>query len=226
MKTQKALIIIGLLLSLGLNLQAQDFKFGLLSGLVVSNAYLTDKIDIYSDYRVFYPMYSFNVNGYFEYKISKTWGIEAEPGFIRKGGIVRFGVNHYMSVIDMKLNYLQLPVLANFYCANRFFVSIGPEIAYMISREENLPDPASGFKYFKENALEISGMIGLNYSLSKKIDLGLRYNRGFTNISILEWTDGYGPEIGASNVYNQYFQLIFRFNIRRDVNEKVSSVYR
>ena len=218
MKTLKILIIIGLTLQLGLKLQAQNIKFGFLSGFVVTNAQVANKIEIYNDYRVFYPMVSFNINGYFEYKISKTWGIAAEPGFIRKGGIVRFGVNHYMSIIKLQLNYVQLPMFVNLYCTNTFFISLGPEFAYLINSKENLPSIATGFNYFKENAFEMSGFIGLNFSISKKVDIGFKYNHGFTNISVLKWTDGYGPEIGQSKVYNQYFQFIIRFKIKTGTN--------
>ncbi len=214
MKTLKILIIIVFTLQLGLNLQAQKIKFGFLSGLVITNARVANKIEIYKDYRVFYPMVSFNLNGYIEYKISKTCGIAIEPGFIRKGGVVRYGVNHYMSVIKLQLNYIQLPILVNLYCTNKFYVSLGPEFAYLINSNKNLPETATGFYYFKENAFEISGLIGLNYSISNKFDIGFRYNHGFTNISVLKWTDGYGPEIGQSKVYNQYFQFIFRFKIQ------------
>jgi len=203
-----------LLLLFGLKLQAQDIKFGLLSGLVVTNDQVTNKIEIKNDYRVFYPMYSFNINGYIEYKISKIWGIAAEPGFIRKGGIVRFGIYRYMDIIQLQLNYVQLPILANLYCTNKLFVSLGPEFAYLINTKENLPSAATGFNYFKENAFEISGLIGLNYSISKKVDIGLRYNHGFTDISVLKWTTGFGPVIGQSKVYNQYFQAIIRFKIK------------
>jgi outer membrane protein with beta-barrel domain len=219
MKTLKALIIIGLILNLGLKLQAQDIHFGFLSGLGITNACVTNKVEIYNDYRVFYPMGSFNINGSIEYKFSKTFGIAAEPGFIRKGGIVRFGVNHYMDVIKLKLNYVQLPIFVNIYCTNKFFITIGPEFAYLINSEGKLPETATGFAYFKENAFEISGLIGINYRITKKIDVGFRYNHGLTNISVLKWTDGYGPEIGQSKVYNQYFQFIFRFKIQTGANK-------
>lgn len=208
----KALIIIGLVLNLGLKLQAQEIKFGYLSGLGVSNAHVTNKIENRKDYKVFHPVYSFNINGYFEYKISKTWGIEAEPGFIRKGGTVG-GMNRYHSTIKMRLNYIQLPILANLYITKKFFVSIGPEFAYMINRQGNLPEKATGFDDFKENAFEISGLMGLNYSIYKEVDIGFRYNHGLTNMSILKWTNGFGPVVGQSKVYNQYFQFIFRINI-------------
>lgn len=84
----------------------------------------------------------------------------------------------------------------------------------MINKDENLPLAGTGFVNFKENAFEVSGLLGLNYSISKKLGLGLRYNHGLTKISILKWTDGYGPVIAESKVYNQYFQFILRFFIR------------
>jgi hypothetical protein len=211
MKTLKTLAIIGLFLIPTFKSAARDFKYGFVSGLVVSNANILSKIDRYKDYRAFYPLYGFNINGFIEYKISERWGIAAEPGFIRKGGVVRFGINHYTSEINMKLHYLQLPVLANYNITEKLFASAGPEFAYMINNKDNLPLPGTGFSKFKDNAFEVSGLIGLNYSISKKVGFGLRYNHGLTKISILQWTDGYGPVIGESKVYNQYFQLIIRF---------------
>lgn len=214
MITLKALLAIGLVLNLAIDLKAQEISLGVSAGLVAGNANVANKIEKYYDYRVFYPTYGFNINGLIEYKISETIGIAAEPGLIRKGGIVRFGINHYTSVINMKLYYLQLPLLANFYFTDRFFVTAGTEFAYMINKDENLPLAGTGFVNFKENAFELSGLLGLNYNISKKLGLGLRYNHGLTKISILKWTDGYGPVVGESKVYNQYFQFVFRFFIR------------
>lgn len=215
MKPLKVLIAIGLVLNLTIKLQAQDIRFGFLTGLVGNNANVPDKIEVYKHYRVFYPLYGFSINGFIEYKISEKLGITAEPGFIRKGGIGFNEVSHYTSDINMKLHYLQLPILANFYFTDKFFVSAGPEFAGMINSKENLPPRGSGLNYFKENAFEVSGLIGLNYSISMKVGIGVRYNHGFTKIATITWTDGYGPVIGESNVYNQYFQFILRLNLQK-----------
>lgn len=215
MKILILLVINGLNLQLGLKLEAQNINFGFLEGLVVPNSRVTNKHEIYSDYRVFYPKYSFNINGYIEYKISENWRISAEPGFIRKGGVVRFGLNHYMSTIKLSLNYIQIPILTNFHFSDKFSAAVGPEFAYLLNREKNLPTIATGFSHFTDNSFEISAMIGVYYSLSKESDIGLRYSHGLTYISLITWTDGYGPPIGQSKVYNQYFQLFIRFNIKK-----------
>jgi len=207
------ILIVGLTILSALKLEAQDVKFGYLAGFVLCNARVINKYEKYSDYRVFYPRYSFNLNGNITYRFSKNLGISIEPGFIQKGGIIRFGINHYMSSIKFRLDYIQIPLLINYKLADRFYISLGPEFAFMINNRDNLPSPATGFSNFEENTFEISGLIGLNYCLSNKIDLGLRYNHAFTFNSILTWTDGYGPPICQSQVYNQYFQIIIKLKI-------------
>lgn len=212
-KVPKVLLITGLSLLIGCKLQAKQVHFGFSTSLIVSNARIANKIDIYRDYRVFYPLYGFNLEGFAEYKLSNRWRIQSGLGYLKKGGIVRFGVNHYTNIIDMKLDYLQMPLLANYYITDRFFVSMGFELAYLISSENKLPYPGTGLVQFRDNAFEISGLAGVNYWISKKLGVGIRYNHGITKISVMQWTDGYGPVIGQSNVYNQYFQLLFKIKI-------------
>jgi len=213
MNTLKTLIILGIIINSGMEVSAREFRVGFFAGSVFTNARVINKPEAYSDSQVFYPMYSFNINGYFEYNFSENWGISAEPGFIRKGGIVRFGHNHYMSPITLSLNYIQVPLFTNFHISKKFCVSIGPEFAFLINKENNLPEVATGFSNFYDNALEISGVAGFTYGVSRKIDLGLRYGHGLTYNSLLIWTDLRGPPIGQSKVYNQYVQFIIRYNI-------------
>ena len=226
LKKLKILIITALLLNLGLNLQAQKINYGLLAGYVCANAHVI-KTTSYAT-RLFYPMHSFNVNGFIEYRFPGTWGIAAEPGFIRKGGVVD-GENHFLGSFDLQLNYVQLPILANLYCTDRFYISFGPEFAYLSNKDVNLPSlpdwltPSQKEAYkmftpFEENAFEISGMIGVNYSIIKKIDIGLRYSHSLTPFSVTNWInhrypDGYG-NMGNSNEYNQYLQFIVRYKIK------------
>ena len=225
MKKLKVLIITAQLLQLGLNVQSQNINYGVLAGYVCTDAHVI-KSNEYAT-KLFSPMHSFNVNGFIEYRFSGAWGIAAEPGFIRKGGVVD-GENHYLGSFDLQLNYIQLPILANLYCTDRFYISFGPEFAYLINKDVNLPsqpdwmtpsqkEALKMFTSFEENAFEISGMIGVNYSIFKKFDIGLRYSHSFTKFSETSWINpryptGYG-NMGYSNVYNQYLQIIVRYRI-------------
>jgi hypothetical protein len=222
MKKIEILIITALLLHLGLNLQAQNSNYGLLAGYVCANAHVIKSNEYAS--RLFYPMHSFNVNGFIEYRFPDAWGIVAEPGFIRKGGVVD-GENHLLGSFSLQLNYVQLPIIANLYCTDRFYISFGPEFAYLINKDGNLPSLPDNFTPFEENAFEISGMFGVNYSIIKKIDIGLRYNHSLTRFSVTNWINhrypvGHGI-MGYSNVYNQYLQFIARYKIKPGTNTTI-----
>lgn len=233
MKKLKILIITALLLHLGLNLQAQKINYGFLAGYVCANAHVVKSNDYAT--KLFSPMHSFNINGFIEYRFPGAWGIAAEPGFIRKGGRVD-GESHFLGSFELQLNYIQLPIVAKLYCTDRFYISFGPEFAYLINKDGNVPSmpdtftPAEKEAYvmftpFEDKAFEISGMIGLNYSILKKIDIGLRYNHSITKFSVTSWINprypiGYGI-MGYSNVYNQYLQFIIRYKIKPDIDKTI-----
>ena len=226
MKIIKILLVSSLILLPGLNLQAQHINYGIQAGYVYANAHAAKISD--NSVNMFNPLHSFSINGYVEYKFPGAWGIAAEPGFIRKGGDVD-GTNHLLERFDLKLNYIQLPILVNLYITDKFFVSFGPEFAYLINADVKLPSLPESYtpeekEYYKiftplkDNAFEVSALIGVNYSITNKIDLGLRYSRSITSFSETTVINHRYPIgagiIGHSNLYNQYFQFIFRYKIR------------
>lgn len=215
MKQAVILTITALLLHLGLNLQAQHINYGLLGGYVCANSHVI-KSNEYAK-RVFYPMHSFNANGFIEYRFPNAWGIIAEPGYIRKGGVFD-SKDHAKDRFNFQLNYVQLPVLAKFSFTDKFYISFGPEFACLINKDGNSSSLPDTFSPVEENAFEISGLIGANYSIARNIDLGLRYNHSLMYFSVATWVNsryppGYGI-MGYSNVYNQYLQFIVRYAIK------------
>jgi hypothetical protein len=81
----------------------------LLAGLDVANAHRV-RPEFYDRY--FYPMITFNVNGYAGYKSAGFWGLSVEPGFIQKGGnrdpSLKSEEDNY---VRYQLNYIQVPFL-------------------------------------------------------------------------------------------------------------------
>ena len=67
--------------------------------------------------------------------------------------------------------------------------------------------------FLYDNKLEISGILGLNYSLFKFLDLGVKYNHGIMHTTSITYTGDSGDEIGESKEYNQYWQFMVRFKI-------------
>jgi len=186
-----------------MRIEAQNFKFGFVAGFVAANAHSISNPERYTDYRVFYPMAALNVNGLIRYKKSdQNWGFSVEPGLIQKGGLIH--------ILDQKsrfrLNYFQLPVLAEIRLTDQLFLAAGPEFAYLLTSKG-----IGAFSQFKEKAFEISGMVGLHYRITEALDIGLRYNHAITSNSVLTWSDETGQPVGQSEIYNQYIQLVFRF---------------
>ncbi|HNX67298.1 MAG TPA: porin family protein [Bacteroidales bacterium] len=197
------------------DINAQTFRYGVQAGMNLCNPQVADKSD-YTDGRVFYPLVSFGVNGYFSIKSNSFWGLSVEPGFIRKGGthhnIRIFTDGKLYSPQDFKYisNYIQLPLFADFYVTDKLYISAGPELAY------HLNSKAKG-EYLTEDIsdnykrLELSGSVRLTYSLLRNLDCALTYNHGLTSSSEIEWADELYNAIGISKVYNQYFQVLLRF---------------
>jgi len=210
----KKLILLKLtcfILILNTNLYAQEFKFGLVGGLDLANSRLTNKPNIYS--RVYYPMISFNINGFVGYKSAGFWGISLEPGYIQKGGVQQYNKEDKDDDVRFQMNYLQLPLLVDFYLGKKFSISVGPEFAYLISVKVKSKDLSNDISNFYDNNFEISGNIGINYNIHKHFDIGLRYNLGLTYTTKIIWSEETGIPIDESKEYNQYFQFLVRFKI-------------
>jgi hypothetical protein len=213
MKSKPILIVIGLILLSMLKSNAQNLRFGLLGGV--------DKVNIHQKPWLphaisapFDPMNSYNVNCFISYKSQGIWGFSFEPGFIQKGGAN--GVN---DCCRWELNYFQFPLLAEIYVLRKLFLSVGPEFSYLTSAKAvnvypshtHTTDVSSTYKY----KLEISGLIGINYMISKRFDIGLRYNHGFTYIAKIDINiyNGSNWYIYPVKQQSQYLQLVLRVRI-------------
>jgi hypothetical protein len=194
---KKLLILIFLIIISCLKINAQEFRFGFLAGFDFTRIHNIWGMNVH-EYGRYDPMVSFNINGYIGFKSSEFWGFSFEPGFIQKGGILE---NKYLFQEQrqrVENNYIQLPVLADFYLTQKVFLSVGPEFAFWLN------SPSNGNKF------EVSGLAGLNYQITKKIDVGLRYSHALTySVKTEEIYFDYG--LISKKQYNQYLQLIVRF---------------
>jgi hypothetical protein len=220
MKIVKVFVIAIFTIFWVLNIEAQNISYGITygGGISISKAYNTSGDTSYDP--SFYPVISFNVDGFFEYKLSKSWALSAEAGFIRKGG-KSGGFNRHMEEIVLRLNYIHIPIMAKYYATKWLSFSIGPEFAYLLNSKESLTFYSSGLTDFRDDAFEISAMIAMNFSISRKFDLGFRYNHGLTKIVTIQWLKF--PDntlLGKSDVYNQYFLLFMRFKINNWKSKK------
>jgi hypothetical protein len=201
------------------NINAQKLKYGLIAGFDVANDQVTNKLK-FDDSRVYYPLLSYNFNLYLGYKSSGFLGFSIEPGYIKKGGVRKDVFEHSFSSgtlfqgdINYHLNYIQVPILVDFYILPKLFISIGPELSYMINAKGIYNDSPKDISDMYDRKFELSGIIGVNYNIIKNLDIGLRYNHGLSYITKIRWTDENGNYLMQSTEYTQYFQMILRFKI-------------
>jgi hypothetical protein len=181
----------------------QKLKYGAVAGIDLANWLITNVPDEYNSSIFEGPLISFNINGYVGYRWSERWGNSIEPGYIRKGE---------NRGPKFALHYIQLPVLTDFYLGNRFFLSIGPELSYMLSAKTN-QEGLNNVTDVYDNRFELSGVVGASYVINKNFDIGLRFNHGITCIDKITLTNDSGEITGESKLYNRYIQGFIRFKI-------------
>lgn len=204
-----SLLIMLLILLPGVN-NAQEFKFGGLSGITASKIFVNNNsFDLYEEID---PLISFNINAYIAYKSKKFWNIAIEPGFIQKGYNTSVNTDYIQGDAKIRLNYIQLPLLAELYISNKLYFSLGPEFAYMLNAKYKVLKKRDITDIY-DNRFEISGLIGINYNIYKNFDIGLRYNRGLTKTTGIIFMNDTGEYMDETKEYNQYLQFIVKFII-------------
>ncbi len=155
------------------------------------------------------PLLSFSGNIYLAYHPTRHFSISAEPGFIRKGStykITALDPPQPARTVQWQLNYLDLPVLAHFYSRCKWSAYAGPAFCVLVNT--NIPFDDSFL-----NKTDLSGLIGITYTLTPHFDIGLRYGHGLTSIGTITVTNENGIGIQDFKEYNQYGQLLLRYRI-------------
>jgi len=94
---------------------------------------------------------------------------------------------------SVKLEYINIPLLAKFYVIKSFSFEAGPQVGFLITAEREFEKTDNGEIETGEKDIldEIKGIdFGLNFGLAYKLESGIflaaRYNLGLSNINDLE----------------------------------------
>lgn len=125
----------------------------------------------------------------FQAGITPAFSLVSELYFIRKGGKLKNNNPLTTKESALRLNTLELPVLARFH-VGRFYVNAGPSIAYNLSGKSktdgettklSFKNSTDGFKRFDAG---VQMGAGFEFPLKqKRVALDLRYVHGLTNIT-------------------------------------------
>lgn len=147
-------------------------SFGLKVGGMVAS-----RIGSGLDYNLKIAKVSYLAGAFYGVFLTEQLGLQLELLYANKGrGEAR------QLLIREDLHYLNLPIMLQYVIDQRFGVEFGPEIGYLIGQKQIFTfgtQPPSPFL----RDLDIAINLGVNYELTEKIFLSLRYNFGIYDTS-------------------------------------------
>jgi hypothetical protein len=142
---------------------------------------------VLSDYKK--PVKGIQAGASFQAGVTRAFSLVSELYFIRKGGELKANNPLTTSESTLRLNTLELPVLARFH-VGKFYMNAGPSIAYNLSGIRKMDDKSvklsfiistEGFRRL-DAGIQMGG--GFEFPVKqKRIALDIRYVHGLTNIA-------------------------------------------
>jgi hypothetical protein len=120
----------------------------------------------------------FNLGGVAKMNLNKTFGLQGELNLNSKGGIYRFPLTSNNP--EIKLTYINLPILLKTYITRKFNFEIGPEFGLLINKKANLNGET--FDIDNVSSFDMNLNAGLSYEFEKGIFIQGRYGYGFTEL--------------------------------------------
>lgn len=148
---------------------AQETRFGVKGGLNIST--LTGDV---SDNK---SLIGFHVGGFAEIKVIERLAIQPELLYSTQGSKFKYGAP------DVKMDYINIPVLAKFYITKQFTVEAGPQIGFLVSAKQR------GYDNFKDDlkSVDLGFNFGAGYNFTDNLSAGIRYTVGISNIDDTEF---------------------------------------
>ena len=160
-------LVVAFFLMLGIA-QAQDFNFGVKGGINVASIGGNSYVGLGG----FGSKVAFHLGGVAEVPISEKFSIQPELLYSSQGS----KWNYNSSDGNLKLDYINLPILGKYHIIKGLSAEAGPVVGYLISTNEEAEDS-------RFSKLDVAFAIGASYSLNDHILFGLRYNKGILNIN-------------------------------------------
>ncbi len=160
---------------------AQEASFGVKAGLNLANI-VGDNTD--GDMR-----YSFHFGGIAEIPLSQDFVFGPEVLYSSQGIKNEFSEGSLTSKSELKLNYIQIPLMFKYFIADGFSLDFGPQVGFLNSAKHYFDVSDDGFsssgsdnvkKFYSGFDFGING--GLGYRLENGLFFQGRYNIGLANI--------------------------------------------
>jgi hypothetical protein len=166
---------------------AQETKFGIKGGLNLAN--FSGDIEDGSN------LTGINIGGFAEIKLSDKFALQPEVMFSGQGSDSDEG--------SFNLTYINVPLMAKYYVADKFNLEAGPQIGFLTSAKLKMDGNSIDSKRFF-NSTDFGINFGAGYDFTEKFSAGVRYNMGVSNIFSDEFIDALQEDV---NVQNSVFSL-------------------
>jgi len=190
------------------NIIAQNIKYGSKIGVNIANITGDETDDLNTKT-------SLLAGAVAEIMISDEFSFQAELLYSAQGA-----KSDYSETLDdvtfrytsVKLEYINVPLLAKFYITEGFSLEAGPQVGFLITadREFEKTDNGEIEKGEKDILDEIKGIdFGLDFGLAYKLESGIflsaRYNLGLTNINDIVGSDDFKNQNRVIQISAGYF---------------------
>lgn len=188
---------------------SQEIGFGIKGGLNLSNLSIKQDDVSKPDSRT-----SFHIGGLVEIPISGKFSIQPELLFSMQGAQEEESETYmgqtYSSKTTLKLNYINLPIMAKYYVVDGLALEVGPQFGFLMSAKGEFEASGPGIDEtgtidLKEEVktLDMGVAFGASYELNLGVFFSARYNIGLSNIN----KDNDEDFDESSNVKNRVFQV-------------------
>jgi hypothetical protein len=220
--SSRCLLLLLLLLALSPKLFAQQFKGAVMAGMNISQV---DGDEVYGYHRIGAHF------GLAAILPIKKWDITLETIFNQKGAYedAQYQDSAFGTTIngkyDLRLNYVEIPVLAHYTDRNLFTFGAGFSYGRLVSSKEvehdgSLP-PYSDTVAFSKN--DYSVLVDLQVRVWKRLKFDIRYSYSMAPIRERTFHDLYSDNSFTRKQYNNMltFRLVYVFN--EQIESKVKS---
>ncbi len=171
---KKIILLLGTVFTFGfVNAQGkEDMSFGVKGGLNITSITNAEQDGVNSK-----PLVGFHVGFFGEFMISDKFSIQPELLYSTQG--VKLEVDGDNG--DLKLDYINVLVMAKYYIADAFSLEFGPQVGFLVSSKVKSEGVSMDVKD-DTKSIDVSLGFGVNYNFTEKFMLGARYNIGLTRV--------------------------------------------
>lgn len=178
---KKLLLSVIAMTAFTLSLGAQETTFGVKAGINFANLGGDADGDAIT---------SLHAGGVVEIGISEKFSFQPELLFSAQGSKSEYNEDGFSAEDKLKLNYINIPLMAKFYVAEGFSVEAGPQIGFLLSANAEGKETFEGgsISYEQDVKDSVKGTdfglnLGFGYKLEGGLNFGARYNLGLSNVS-------------------------------------------